>query len=297
MKSLVSSSRVPSSYFLSRRCSSATNAVNTQVNSRPLSRVQSLSTFCLQLYNNITGELQRQQVYDSFQITHSELRIALQQSAELHKLREDVLEATKKEKDEKMRMLKKAQMANEEIDRNSDATVDEKQAAFQNVVNCMMALDRVGTNTDSSRLCREADENLRQKFGEWKDAYSRKNDEDKRFNDRSRMMALVVGPLVTLLSFAGTAVFHYARQPARVQEQFTQAQMKMHEQWLSKLEHQNQQHEAVITTMLARHKAELEQLQQQLQSQKTVESEPSWRNWASVGAIGFVAGLIGKSFG
>jgi len=269
------------------------NNNNTQV-SLP-SRVHSFSNFCLQFYNSITGEVQRQEVHNSFQTTHSELKTALQQSSEQHKMREEMFEATKKEKDVKMGALRRAQMRNEEVERNAEASVDEKQAAFQNVVDCMVGLDRVGVTTDSAKACREADENLRLKFNDWKDAYSRKNDEDKRFYDRSRMMALVIGPLVTLLSFAGTAAFQYARQQAPIQEQIARAQMQVHEQWLSRLEQQNKRQEEVITKMLNQHKAELEQQQQQLKAKPPEAS--SLRNWSSLAFVGLASAVLGKSFG
>jgi exonuclease VII large subunit len=231
--------------------------------------------------------VQRQEVHNAFQTTHSELKSALQQSSEQHKIREEMFETARKEKDQKMLALRRAQMRNEEVERNNEATVDEKQAAFQSVVDCMVALDRVGVSAESSKSCREADEYLRHKFSEWKDAYSRKNDEDKRFYDRSKMMALVVGPVITLLSFAGTAAFHYARQHPPVQEQM-QTQ-------LSRLEQQHKHHEEVITKMLTQHKTELEQQQLQL---RTTSKTASWWNWGSLAAVvGLGTALLGKSFG
>jgi len=275
-----------------RRCS--TNAVqNTQV-THPIqvsSRVQSVSKFCVQLYNTITGEVQRQEVHNAFQTTHSELKFALQQSADQHKIREELFEATRKERDLKMGEWQQAQMRSAVVARNSEATVDEKHAAFQSVVDCMIAVDRVAVSAESAKSCREADEYLRHKFNEWKDAYSRKNDEDKRFHDRSRMMALVVGPVVTLLSFAGTAAFQYARQPAPIQEQLAKAQMQTHEQWLCRLEQQNKRQEEVITKMLAQHKADLEQLQKTKPPQTS-----SWWSWGSLAGMG-VGAVLGKSFG
>jgi len=165
----------------------------------------------LQLYGSLTGEQQRQQAHEAFQMSLSELTTTLRENEEFHRAREQIIENGTRDQADKAKALEQAQFHQTKLDRSPQASPEEKNAAFLAVVNLLNALP-ARPDSESLAQCQHSDQQLRKKFEEWKSAYNRKNEEDSRYHERAKLLGLVVGPVVTILSFALTFFFRNQKQ-------------------------------------------------------------------------------------